>query len=399
MNPILATGRLVKNPEFTRFTGSDDMGLLTSRPDHLIRLPRGALALVARFITPRTLAEALPDAGVEELRLIAELREHRVLLQQGELPRAHSIIRAHVPLGFAGAPWWCPGEAGAGALVVLGARFDQNTLPRYARGTARAPEAIRAASQELSIRYDLATGETLGYHDIEEGRRILAGAAIRDAGDMMFPPGATWPQLASSLSAEIQGVRAGGGRVLLLGGDHSLSLPAIAALDEPEISVIHIDAHTDLARVSFAGDIHHGNVFRHIAALPHVKQILQIGHRGIHHAPASCDGVRYRSLSVKALRALPREAIPDLLPGDRPVYVSIDIDGLDPSVAPGTPSPVPEGLRLTETRDLVRELTRGRRVVGADLCELLPDRDPQGITAQTAVQLLLEVMACMEGGA
>ena len=166
--------------------------------------------------------------------------------------------------------------------------------------------------------------------------------------------------------------------------------------------MIHIDAHSDSALVKFPADVHHGNVFRHVAALPHVKEILQLGHRGINLEAAEVAGVRYRFLfSVRALRCPRRDAAGAAR--QRSPYIPvqiIDVDGLDPSVTPGTPVPVPEGLFLTEARQLIRELTRGRRVVGADVVEVLPDiaGDPQGITADTAVpSLALEAMACARG--
>jgi agmatinase len=390
--------RLVQNPEVVRLPVSGRTVCVRDEVDRLLPLSDAICALLARFKSPALLGEALPGAPERELRAISELVALRLLLVEGDLPRTTSVCRRPAAVAFANAPRWDGDRESPGALVILGARFDGGTLPAYPRGSARGPDLIRSASSALGLRLDLWSGEALGLHDVDEGRPILAGARLRDAGDLDPAPAATYAEVAARLEEEIRGLRRQGARVILLGGDHSLTWPAVRALDEPAFGVLHLDAHTDLAPLRFPGDVHHGNVLRHVCALPGVAHVVQLGHRGINQAAPVLPGVDYTSYPVERLRRLDAAARGALCRPDLPYYLSVDVDGLDPSVAPGTPAPTPDGFGLAEARALLREVTRGRRLLGADVVEVLPDADRPAITGLSAAQLVLEILSIMEEG-
>jgi agmatinase len=387
--------RVVANPELTRLPGAGHRAFLLADPHHIFELTPDTFALLANLQEPRPIGELLPAPDEAQLRALESLLEARVLLPEGE-PQRRALARWRPAiLRFLSAPRWSAELAGPDAIVILGGRYDYNTLGTFARGSADGPDAVRSASRLLPSQYDLATGAMLGYYDADDDdRRLLAGARLFDAGDVEPTlPGVRWSDYASELVRALRTVRASGARAVLLGGDHSLTLPAIASLDEPALGVIHVDAHADLAPIIADDDLHHGNVFSHVAALPGVKRIVRLGARGIECAPPLAGGVEYRSFSVARLGAMSPHELQQLAPPDLPYYLSIDVDALDPAVAPGTPAPVPDGFALGRLRRILRGVLAGRRLVGIDLMELLPSADRTGITGHAAVQLLIEAIA------
>lgn len=134
---------------------------------------------------------------------------------------------------------------------------------------------------------------------------------------------------------------------------------------------------------------------RHVGALPNLKHVVQLGVRGIMSGPHRLTHLPFESFPVHRLRQLPSEALEQLCKPDLPYYLSLDIDALDPSVAPGSPVLVPDGFGLLELRILLARVLKGRVLLGIDLVEVLPERDPAALTSYAAVQLLLEGMSCV----
>ncbi len=388
--------QLVINPELRRQPGPECIVHFRNEGDRMVGVPDETRALLLQFFEPRSTREVIPLATERELHAIAAMLDQRVLVLAGEPPRTCSVpcIRATTP--FALAPQWGEDETGSHCIAVLGAKFDRGTLPQYPKGSAAGPDFVRLASRALGIRRGIGHGEPLGFYDVDEDRVLLRGTRIFDAGNIEPLPAATCQDVCARVEREVRALRQQGASVLLIGGDHSLTLPAIQGISEREIGLIHVDAHTDLAPILFSEDVHHGNVMRHVGALPHVKHILQIGHRGINLSRPVFDAVSYECCSVHRWRTLGPNARRALCRDGLPYYISVDIDAIDPSVAPGTPAPVPGGLLLEETRTLIRTLTSECRIVGADLVEVLPESDRPAITGYTAVQIIIELMVAME---
>jgi guanidinopropionase len=188
------------------------------------------------------------------------------------------------------------------------------------------------------------------------------------------------------------------------GGDHLISLPILRALarDEP-LGMIHFDAHTDFYDRYFGGFTYtHGTPFRRAAeeGLIDPKRVVQIGIRGTAYDGEDVEWARANGVRVVMIEELMDrglEAVMDearSIVGDRRTYVSFDIDGIDPSQAPGTGTPEIGGFSTHSAQRMVRKL-QGLNLVGADLVEVSPPFDPSGQTAWVGVNIMFELLCVL----
>ena len=193
---------------------------------------------------------------------------------------------------------------------------------------------------------------------------------------------------------------------LTLGGDHTLTLPvlrAIAAKHGP-VGLIHVDAHADINEHMFGEKIAHGTPFRRAVeeGLIDPHRTWQIGLRGTGYTAEDFDWARDRGFTVIQAEELWHRSAAPLIEqartalGDGPVYLSFDIDSLDPGFAPGTGTPEIGGLTPIQALEIIRGC-RGLNLVGADLVEVSPPYDPQGNTALLAANLLYEMLCVLPG--
>ncbi len=191
-----------------------------------------------------------------------------------------------------------------------------------------------------------------------------------------------------------------------MGGDHTIVLPILRAMAKKHgpVGLIHIDAHTDISDTMFGAKIAHGTPFRRAVeeGLLDCSRVAQIGMRGTGYTAEDFDWSRQQGFRVvqaeecwhKSLTPLMAEVREQV--GDGPVYISFDIDGLDPSFAPGTGTPEVGGLTMPQALEIVRGC-RGLNVVGCDLVEVAPIYDTSGLTSLTGANLLYEMLCVMPG--
>jgi agmatinase len=184
---------------------------------------------------------------------------------------------------------------------------------------------------------------------------------------------------------------------VVLGGDHAVNIPCVRAFsDELPIHIVQIDAHLDFVDVRHGVREGHGNPMRRAAEQAHVAGITQLGIRNVSStAREGYEDARRRGSvirSVRQCRQLGTKGVLDLIPPGVRYYVTIDIDGFDPSIAPGTGTPSHGGFLYWEVMELLQGLARRGRVVGIDLVEVAPAYDPSGITAMLAAQVLLNFL-------
>jgi len=289
------------------------------------------------------------------------------------------------------------------AIVLMPVPFAATVS--YGGGAERGPEAILAASRQVDL-FDVQFGRVYerGIHLLAADPSILPGhERARAEAVALIERGGAGPGDAAAVAA-IDAVGAqlnelvhtttrrilDAGRIPgILGGDHSVPFGAIRACAErhPELGILHLDAHADL-RVAYEGfRWSHASIMDNVLReIPQVARLVQIGIRDIceqeFDAVQKSEGrvVTHFDLEWQRRRfhgatfdQLCREAI-DALPRD--VYVSFDVDGLDPALCPHTGTPVPGGLSFAEAAHLLRTLVeRGRRVVGFDLVEVAPGTD------------------------
>ncbi len=197
-----------------------------------------------------------------------------------------------------------------------------------------------------------------------------------------------------------------GCRPLTIGGDHTITLPILRAIKRKygPVGMVHVDAHADINDNMFGEPIAHGTPFRRAVeeGLIDGNRVAQIGLRGTGYAAEDFDWPRSQGFRVvqaeecwyKSLAPLMEEIRKKI--GKGPVYLTFDIDGLDPSQAPGTGTPEIGGLTTIQGMEIIRGC-RGLDVVGADLVEVSPPYDPAGNTALTAANLLFEMLCVLPG--
>jgi agmatinase len=260
-------------------------------------------------------------------------------------------------------------RAGAHAAVtILGAPYDRTSS--YRRGAAAAPGAIRWASESIET-----------YSPTQD--RDLDGILLCDAGDIDL-----WDAEPAAMVTRVRAaVTAAAGFPILLGGEHTVSVGAVQAMVEryPELAVVVVDAHTDL-RDSYGGERwSHAATIRRISEHVGMDRIVMLGVRsGTRDEWKEARGLGYCGRTG----VLPATASALLV--DRPIYLSVDIDGFDPSVAAGTGNPEPLGMTVEEFMALLPVLRRAR-MVGCDVVEVSPPFDPAGQTSILAAWLVREM--------
>ncbi|MCC4273630.1 agmatinase [Marinomonas communis] len=193
---------------------------------------------------------------------------------------------------------------------------------------------------------------------------------------------------------------------LTLGGDHTLTLPILRAIKEKHgpVALIHIDAHTDTNDNMFGEKIAHGTTFRRAVeeGLLDCDRVFQIGQRAQGYSAEDFKWGTQQGFtlytaedcwhkSLEPLMAEIREKV-----GDKPIYISFDIDGIDPAWAPGTGTPEVGGLTSIQALEIVRGC-KGLNIVGGDLVEVSPPYDVSGNTSQLAANLLYEMLCVLPG--
>jgi agmatinase len=289
---------------------------------------------------------------------------------------------------FLGCPTGGPGDA---AICIVGCASDE--LSVTGRGQAEGPAALRMASSVPTYGTD-ESGAPVGFWDYYADRRILAGVTLGDAGDLVPDPGDTPEQLGNLLTQIVRACLAAGSFPLVLGGDHSITQWCIEGIGR-NISLLHIDAHSDLASLRAGRPATNGSVVRAAIERLGVEAVVTVGLRGFlpaRQVPLTAD---HHFVSARDLRNIGPPAVVRLLPPDRACYVSLDVDVLDSVEAPGTNVPLPGGLRFEEIRELLQQVATSRRVIGADLVELNAQRDPHLRTAKTAVHLALGLLGAV----
>jgi arginase len=263
--------------------------------------------------------------------------------------------------------------------TLLGIPFDANSS--YLRGSAAAPPAIREA-----LRCDAWNLWT------ESGVSLGAEGAFADAGDLQLA-GVDGVAAVGIIEREIETLVARGHRPLSLGGDHSITYPILRAFRRhyPQLTIIHFDAHPDLYDEFEGSRLSHACPFARIMEEKLAARLVQVGIRtmvGHQREQAAKFGVE-----VVEMRSLPAY---QHVKTKGAVYISFDMDVLDPAFAPGVSHWEPGGMSVREAIAHLHAIEG--KIVGADLVEFNPLRDRSGLTATVAAKILKEVLAKMIRG-
>jgi len=265
-------------------------------------------------------------------------------------------------------------EAKPNTVAVIGVPLDENSS--FMRGPAKAPPLIRDVLHSKS-----------GNMCAENGLDLGTNPGWKDLGDLKLSKG---EEAFTQIEKSVLALLSRDVRVVTLGGDHSITYPIVRgyARKYPDLSLLLLDAHTDLYDELDGNRLSHASPFARIMEEDLVSRLVQLGIRTL--TSHQRDQVKRFGVELVEMRDWRPDALVDL---QGPIYLSIDMDCLDPAFAPGVSHHEPGGFSTRDVLGIIQSL-KGP-VVGADIVEFNPDRDPVGITATAAAKLLKEVLACM----
>jgi agmatinase len=280
-------------------------------------------------------------------------------------------------------------------VAIVGAPYDEGTSHRP--GARFGPNAIRAATYHSG-----------SVNSLQLSIQPFDWLDVVDAGDAPVVPAR--PERAHEvIGRKVARVAASGAVPIVLGGDHSITFPAAAAVAEHvaprRLGVIHFDAHADTAATTWGSLRSHGTPMRRLIESGAVagRNFVQVGLRGYWPPPETLEWMGANGLRVhfmteieeRGSEAVVADAIAEALDGPDVVYLSVDIDVLDPGMAPGTGTPEPGGMLSRELLRAIRQVVLAVELAGMDVVEVAPAYDVAEITASVANRCVMEALSAL----
>jgi len=291
------------------------------------------------------------------------------------------------PATFFKAPHRPDADRGEAHIGILGVPYDDGA--GFRSGARFGPAALREASGRYAFGSE-------GFFDADGATMRLVGARLVDVGDVdpvQNDADATFDRVTSAARR----LRTVARLPVFVGGDHSLSYPLLRAYDDvPELHVVQLDAHLGYSDTRRGSRVSGASTFRRaVEEVPGMQRITAIGVRSASAGREAMEAARARGHAVVTARKLREDldAVLEGLPERAAVYLSLDVDVLDPSIVPGTGDPEVDGLTYAEVRRVVDAVVARNRLVGMDLVELAPGLDPSGRSSLAAARLLLDTFA------
>lgn len=275
-------------------------------------------------------------------------------------------------------------------VLIVGAPFDGGTS--FRPGARFGPRGVREAS-----------ALTRGFHP-ESDVDLFENLRCADGGDVLCIP-MDLARTMGNIEARVTEIAQSGAVPAVIGGDHSCALGVMRGLAKVHgpIGLVHFDAHSDTYGPAWGVDPHHGTIFRNGVeeGLLRAGDVIQIGIRGPFSTRDDLRFAREAGFQIVSAEAVHRDLDAvvrqiESLSRKGPWYLSFDVDSVDPSMAPGTGTPVPGGIFSWQALALVRA-TRCLDLVGCDVMEVAPDFDLNGITALLGANVLAETLAAIAG--
>lgn len=395
--------RYIINPSLVKTNPNSEEVLNTSNGSRH-KLSGEALELLKAFSSgPKTLKSLVNDLGldesdVEELsEFIDELAKEKIIisddltLEERIAPDADRVIfetplrtffstpatdkslTEGVDIGFVGIPF------DLGATGFPGARF--------------APDRMRELSSDaFEYHADVISGKGLGWWAVDSRRRILEGQALSDFGNVILQVGENYDAYYQRITSAVSILLKSHIFPVIVGGDHSITYAILRAYSKffDSVKVVHIDAHTDLGDLILGVANNHGNVFTRVMEGKLVDYLYQIGIRGF-----SGKRPKYENYSVLTQNMINANSVDAYLAQMEPgnYYLSIDIDVLDPIYAPGTGTPVSNGMDVKTLFYILEKLAANVNIVGMDLVEINSMRDSNDQTTELALSLIMHALS------
>ncbi len=279
-------------------------------------------------------------------------------------------------------------------VAFVGMPFDQGTFGRP--GARFGPDALRDARGYSYIGYGgmQFDQQAAGYFDSDRGAELLRGVTMADCGNITVVPSDVLDNF-RKLTNVVERIVSRGAMPVVVGGDHAITFPAVRALGGfAPLDIVHFDAHMDYTHETQGVLYTHGSPIRRCRELEFVRNISSFGIRKESrkvYDEAMADGSLV--VTTNRFKQLGAQAAMELAPASENLYVTIDIDVMDPAHAPGTGTPEVGGLFYEELRDALIALARRHRVVAFDMVEVAPPYDHADITSMAAARLIIDFLS------
>lgn len=368
-----------------------------------VQITQETMKILEAFRVPRTLPDAATSLGIDsrdgrrQLRsLVSPLRNACLLVgvsdtaghEQGSLRAIvdeDCLVRSKTT--FAHCPSMRVAEVEEDTVVITGVGVDQATTGHP--GARFGAERLREVSTRfITYDRDIFTLTNRGWYLADTGKNILEGIPFADVGNVVHQLSENARGLYERCYRAALSIHQRKALPVFIGGDHSISAPLILACRKvhEDIALIHFDAHTDLGEWDASTTHHHGNVMSRVLHENPKLEISQFGIRGFAGAPpsdGSCLTVRQADLDADLSGIISTH-----IPRGQKCYISLDVDVLDPSIAPGTGTPVPMGMMPRTLLSLLQAVAMYNRVVGIDVVELCPGLDRDDMTTSLVFHIL-----------
>ena len=279
-------------------------------------------------------------------------------------------------------------------VAIFGVPWDEGV--GYRPGARFGPRSIREYSTRFA--FHERGVKKRGYWDIENKKRYLENIRLKDCGDqdiLYLKVEETFSAITDSMG-KILSAKA---FPVVLGGDHSITIPVVRAFRKYKpLHIVHLDAHLDYNDSIEGVLLANGSPIKRVSEFDFIGEIIQIGVRGIRAREDAYKDSLSRGNKIITIADLRRQGVDGVIrkiPKGGNLYVTIDIDVLDPSIAPGTSSPEFDGMTYKEIRDLLIGIASRSKVVGFDGVEVNPFLDAIGLTQSAAVMIILEFLGAI----
>ena len=301
-------------------------------------------------------------------------------------------VRAQ-PRSFYGAPLCTNLDELDADIAFVGMPFDQGTFGRP--GARYGPDGVRDARtysytgwQEEEV--------ARGYFNSDLGQELLRGVTMADCGNITVVPSDVLKNF-QKLTNTVEKIVERGSFPVVVGGDHAITFPVVRGLSKFEpLDIVHFDAHMDYSHETQGVLYTHGSPIRRCRELSFVRNISSIGIRKEQkkvYDEAIADGNLI--VTTDRFHSLGREAAMDLIARSENLYITLDIDVMDPTHAPGTGTPATGGLVYEEMREALVQLAKNHRIVAFDVVEVAPPYDLADITTLAASKLIIDLLSEM----
>ena len=278
-------------------------------------------------------------------------------------------------------------------VAFIGMPFDQGTFGRP--GARYGPDALRDAPRAYSYLDPYGQRrDAEGFFDADAGDELLRGITMADCGNVSVSPSEVVHNF-ERLAGVVQKIAQRGAMPVILGGDHAITFPTVAGLAQfAPLDIVHFDAHLDYTHHYHGALLTHGSPIRRCHELGHVGNITSVGIRSVRRAPYE-EAISHGNgiITSRQFREMGPEAVAESIPVGANLYITFDVDVLDPTQAPGTGTPEVGGLFYEEARRCLTTLISRSNLVAFDVVEVAPPYDVSDLTVQVTARLVIDILA------